>query len=77
MASNLLVMSCAQHWRLLMYDKYIAVLKTRIATERNRHRRERESALLRGWVDLKREFEAQLAGEKTERREVTKALAQA
>jgi hypothetical protein len=54
---NLRVMSARRpHWRLAMYDEYIACLKQRVLY----HRLERDEALLKGWIDLRAEFLGEL-----------------
>jgi hypothetical protein len=59
MSDNVFTMPAQGHWRLRMYDEYIAQIKKRMISERSQDR-ERDQALLDGWIQLRAEFQAQL-----------------
>jgi hypothetical protein len=61
---DVLVMRSRHHWRLAMYDEYIVTIRNRMLNfERSTDQRARLETLLKGWIDLRGEFEAELAFE--------------
>jgi hypothetical protein len=60
-------------WRIAQYSEYIVELRQRLTKERNSEERRRDEALLRGWIDLRAEVEAELAELAREKREAIPA----
>ena len=80
MPDNLRTMPPRQHWRLAMYDENIAIIRKRIAedaAEGDVRSREHHAVLLQGWMDLRAEFEAELAREEEVKRKLPEVAAHA